>query len=94
MFDTIYKRTSAGKIQQWTIEVKDNKFRTVSGQIDGKKTTSSWTECFGKNIGKANETTPRLQAMFEAEAKHTKQLEKHYQALNFVILFVFNHTVI
>ena len=79
MFDTIYKRTSAGKIQQWNIEVKENKYRTISGQTDGKKTTSAWTECFGKNIGKANATTDNEQALKEAEAVFTKKLEKHYR---------------
>lgn len=78
MFDTIYKRTSTGAVQTWTIEVQDNKYRTISGQIDGKKTTSSWTDCFGKNTGKANATTDAEQAQAQAEAKFTKQLEKHY----------------
>jgi len=76
--DTIYKRTSTGAIQQWQIEVQDNKFRTISGQVNGKKTTSEWTEAFGKNAGKANATTDAEQAQKEADAKFTKQLEKHY----------------
>lgn len=76
--DIIYKRTSAGKIQMWQIETQDNKYRTISGQTDGKKTTSSWTECFGKNTGKANETTDAEQAQAQAEAKFTKKLEGHY----------------
>ena len=79
MFDTIYNRTSAGKIQQWTIEVKGNKYRTISGQTDGKKTTAAWTKCFGKNTGKANATTDNEQALKEAEAVFTKKLEKHYR---------------
>lgn len=77
-FDTIYKRTNGGKIQEWTIEVQDNKFRTISGQTDGKKVTSEWTEVQGKNVGRSNETTAAHQAMKEAESKFKKQLEKHY----------------
>lgn len=78
MFDTIYKRTSAGKIQQWTIEVSGNKFRSISGQTDGKKQTAEWTLCFGKNLGKANATTDQEQALLEAQSKFDKKLEKHY----------------
>jgi len=76
--DTIYKRTSTGKVQQWAIQVEGNKFRTISGKTDGKKTTSEWTECFGKNLGKSNETTDEEQANAEAIARFDKQLEKHY----------------
>ena len=77
-FDTIYKRTNAGKIQQWTMEVEGNKYRSISGQTDGVKTTNEWTIVEGKNIGRANETTPEEQAQLEAEAKFTKKLDKHY----------------
>ena len=78
MFDILYKRTNAGKIQQWTVEVEGNKFRSISGQTDGVKTTASWTVCEGKNIGRANETTPEEQAVLEAQAKFTKKLDGHY----------------
>ena len=78
MFDTIYKKTATGATQQWTIEVEGNKLRSISGQVGGKLTTASWTECFGKNTGKANETSDEEQAIAEATAKFTKQLEKHY----------------
>jgi DNA ligase 1 len=74
----IYRRSSDSKIEQWRIEVKDNKFRTISGQTDGKKTTSKWTECKGKNIGKSNATTDEEQALKEAEAKYIKQLKENY----------------
>lgn len=75
---TLYKRTTTGKIQEWTIEVESNKYRTISGQIDGKKVTSEWTLSFGKNEGKANATSPEQQAIKEAKAKWKKQTEKHY----------------
>ena len=77
-FPTLYKRTSTGAIQQWTMEVEGNKFRTISGQVNGKLVTSEWTECFGKNIGRANATTDSEQAMAEATSRFTKQKEKHY----------------
>ena len=76
--DTIYKTTKGGKIQEWTIEVVGNKYRTISGQTDGKKVTNEWTVVYGKNAGKANETTDNEQAMKEAEAKRKLKLEKDY----------------
>ena len=76
--DTLYKKTTVGKTQTWTIEVSENKFRTISGQSDGKKITNKWTICEGKNLGKKNETTPAQQALKEAEAKHKKKLEAGY----------------
>ena len=74
----LYKRTSTGKIQEWEIEVEGNQYRTISGQQDGKKIINEWTTCEGKNIGRANETTPVEQATSEANAKWKKQTEKHY----------------
>lgn len=72
---TLFKRSVSGKVSTWFVEVEDNKFRTISGFEDGKKITSEWTECFSKNIGKKNGTTPEQQAMFEAEALHRKKIE-------------------
>jgi len=75
---TLYKKTTIGKTQVWTIEVEDNKYRTISGQQDGKKITNNWTVCEGKNEGKKNATTGAEQALKEAEAKHKKKLEAGY----------------
>jgi DNA ligase 1 len=76
IFDTLFKRTSTGATQVWTLEVEGNQYRVTSGQIDGKQVTSSWTVCEGKNIGRANETSPEEQAMSEAKAKMTKKLDQ------------------
>ncbi len=75
---TLYKKTTIGKTQTWEIEVSGNKFRTISGQSDGKKITNNWTVCQGKNVGKKNATTGKEQALKEAEAKHKKKLEAGY----------------
>ena len=75
---TLYKKTTIGKTQTWEIEVSGNKFRTISGQADGKKITNNWTVCQGKNVGKKNATTGEQQALKEAEAKHKKKLEAGY----------------
>ena len=75
---TIYKQTKTGATQEWTVEVSGNRYRTISGQTDGKKTISEWTVCYGKNTGRANATTDEEQALKEAEAKRKLKLEKDY----------------
>jgi len=74
----IYKQTKGGKVQEWEIEVVGNKYRTISGQTDGKSVVSEWTTVYGKNTGRSNETTDEEQALKEAEAKRTLKLERGY----------------
>ena len=76
--ETIYKKTKTGATQEWTIEVVGNKYRSHSGQVGGAITTNEWTICYGKNVGRANETTDKEQTMAEAVAKRTKKLESGY----------------
>jgi len=75
----LYKRTTTGATQSWEIEIEEDKFRTISGQLDGKKITNNWTTCEGKNVGKKNETSGAEQATKEAEAKHQKKRDKGYR---------------
>lgn len=75
---TLYKRAVNGKINEWTIETNGHCYRTTSGYTDGQKTTTEWTCCEGKNIGRSNETTPEQQALKEAKAEWDKRLEKGY----------------
>jgi len=75
---TLYKRTTLGKIQEWTIQVVGDKYRTISGQQDGKKITNNWTTCYPKNVGRANATTGEEQAVNEAVAKHQKKVKEGY----------------
>jgi ATP-dependent DNA ligase len=75
IYKPLYKRATNGKINQWTIEIDSNKFRTIAGYNDGVQTTSEWTVCDGKNIGKKNETTPERQAKAEADALYRKRKE-------------------
>ena len=76
---TLYARATNGKTTEFTIEVKGNKYRTISGYTDGVKTTTQWTICESKNVGKKNETTPQQQAMLEAEAIHRKKKETGHE---------------
>ena len=68
--DTLYSRAVNGKINEYIIEVEDNKYRTISGYIDGIKTTSEWKVCAAKTYCTAKE-----QAMKEAAAIHRKKME-------------------
>lgn len=68
----------------WTIEVFDrgpNGASIVVGHgAEGGKITSKVTNIReGKNIGRANETTPYQQAVSEAEGKLNKQKDKGYR---------------
>lgn len=74
----LYSRTSNGAVQVWQIETKGNSFYTIEGLQNGKMTTSVPTVCEGKNIGRANETTPEEQAELEAKAKWKKKIESGY----------------
>lgn len=78
-FPTLYKRTSTGAIQQWSIEVVGSTYLTSSGQVGGAISTTKPTKCKGKNVGKSNETTDEEQAQIEAKAKWDKQVKKKYK---------------
>ena len=75
---TLVKRRVDGGIQEWSIEVDGNAFRVTSGMRDGKKVTTEWTYCNGKNKDKSNETTNEEQAQVEAKAKWKKKLAGEY----------------
>jgi DNA ligase-1 len=75
----LYKRSNSKKhINQWQIEVEGNKFRTTTGFVNMKMFTGDWTECTPKNVGKKNATTAEEQAIFEAQALHTKRKDLGY----------------
>jgi DNA ligase-1 len=60
------------------MEQQDDKYRTVSGMVDGEKVTSDWTVASVKNEGKKNATTAIEQATKEIEAKYKKQKKTGY----------------
>lgn len=74
----IYKQTKTGSIQMWQQEISGSKYRTISGQVDGKLVVSDWTQCISTNIGRANERNPEQQADFEVAANYKKKLDKDY----------------
>lgn len=75
---TLYKVETTGKIRQWTVKVKDNSYWSEQGQVDGKIVVNKPTITTAKNEGRSNETSPEEQAILEAQAKYTKQLDKGY----------------
>lgn len=74
----LYKKTSTGAIQMWSIGVEKNKIIVVHGQTDGKKQRTEEVISSGKNIGRSNETTPAEQALAEATSKWEGKIKKGY----------------
>jgi DNA ligase 1 len=76
---TLYKKTSTGAIQFWTISAEGSEIITEYGQV-GTDSPQITTDVIkeGKNAGRTNATTPEEQALAEVKAKWTKQLKKGY----------------
>lgn len=77
---TLYKKsTSTGKVTQWTVNVEGDTITKEWGEIGGtiQKGAPDVIKS-GKNIGRANETTPEQQASAEAKAMWEKHLKKGY----------------
>jgi DNA ligase-1 len=71
----LFKQATNGKPLEWSIEIKDNCYRTISGYTDGVKTSTEFTCCKPKNQGKKNATTAEQQAQLEADAMYRKRME-------------------
>lgn len=75
---TLYSRTATGAIQTWTVEVLNDSYRTIHGQLGGQLQTTEWTLCVTTNEGRANERNPYQQALFEATAMWQKRKDTGY----------------
>ena len=75
---TLFSRASTGALREWTIEYNDTAFRTHSGQVGGKITTSKWYNVKATNVGRANERTAAEQAEFCAMARFQKRIDAGY----------------
>lgn len=89
-FPILFKRTKTGAIQYYKIYTEtegsaDDYFVVIfkeSGQLGTDKPIIHKEEVRqGKNIGKANETTPLEQALRQAEADWTKKHDEGYKSL-------------
>lgn len=77
-FPTLFKKTSTGAIQTWSIAVEANIIVVLHGQLGGKIQRTEETISVGKNIGRSNETTPEQQALAEAISKWESKIKKGY----------------
>jgi len=80
----LYAVASTGKVKQWKVEVEENQDGSAtlivhSGYVDGKIREIPKTIRKGKNIGKANETTPFEQALSEAQSKWNSKRDENYE---------------
>lgn len=76
-FPTLYHKGRSGAVYQWTVWADGSDILTEYGQIGGQMQTSC-KKAEGKNIGKANETTPEQQAEIEAQALYKFKLDRKY----------------
>lgn len=74
---TLCSKGSKGEIRTWEIEAEGNSY-IMSHGMKGGKITSKTIKVEGKNVGRANETSPEEQAVREAQAKFDKQLKRGY----------------
>lgn len=74
----LYKKTTTGAIQVWWLELEGDRYRTHSGKNNGAIVTSEWTVATPKNEGRANATTPEVQARLEVQAAYTLKKKGHY----------------
>lgn len=86
-YETLYKRTKTGAIQQWDIKVVpmlEGSARIVKtgGQVGGVLTPHAETIREGKNIGKANETSPSVQAGLQAASDWKRKHDEGYKSLS------------
>lgn len=77
-YPTLFKKTSNGAIEQWSVWTEDADIVTEWGRVSGKMQTSRETAT-GKSLGKKNETTPKQQAESQAQSEWTmKKSRKGY----------------
>jgi DNA ligase-1 len=75
---TLFKKSSTGAAQEWTIGTEGNVIVTRWGQVGGATQETRDEVKTGKNIGRANETTVIQQAELEAQSQWEKKLKKGY----------------
>jgi ATP-dependent DNA ligase len=75
-FPTLYLRSSAGALQQWSIRVDDNVITVSWGQVGGAIQKTNEFVKSGKNLGKKNATTPSEQAESQAASKWLKKIKR------------------
>jgi DNA ligase 1 len=82
-YNTLYGKSKSGKLKEWSISVRQMGdgtcyIETEHGYSDGKKQLDSRYVGEGKNLGRANATTPYEQACSEAKSSHNKKQDEGY----------------
>jgi len=81
---TLYNTTiGTSRSKQWAVSVLDNEDNTFTihsehGLVGGKQVSHNTLITEGKNKGKKNETTPRDQALLEAQRDWDKKVKQGY----------------
>lgn len=74
----LFKKNSDGSMQRWLCAVDGAAITRRYGKVGGAEMTTSDTVREGKNLGRANATTPEQQALLEAQSEWTQKLKKGY----------------
>lgn len=75
---TLFVKTAAGSINFWQIWTSGAEVHVRWGQVGTDSPQTDTYVAKGKNVGRANETSPSEQAKKEAQAKYDKQLRLKY----------------
>ena len=75
---TIFKKDSTGKIRFLTVYTEGADLIQDSGVVGSDNPVQHRSTCTGKNIGRANETTPEQQAQLEAASKIESKMSTGY----------------
>lgn len=83
MKETLYQLNQKGQVKVWIIEAKDlgkfgAEYTISSGLVSGAHVHNTTRVLEGKNIGKANETSPWTQTLAEANAKVELKIREGY----------------
>lgn len=80
---TLYSMSAHNKVKKWIVQVIEYPqtvvVKTEYGYEGDKMQTSTKVFVQGKNLGKANETTPLEQAVLEAQSKIRKKMDEGYR---------------
>ncbi len=77
-YPNLYTKDAKGKTRFWRLERFGGSYRSVSGLVGGKETTSAYTVAIPKNVGRSNATTGEEQAIAEIEAEYKKKRDRKY----------------
>lgn len=75
---TLFGKDKGGKLKVWSVWTNGDSYIVEHGKLGSDRLQLKTTQCFAKNVNKANETTPEEQAELEAWSKINKQKDKGY----------------